>query len=73
MTKIARCIDDRLTDGAAELNSKNKNIRSLYREINGFRRGYQPRSNLHKNENGDLLADSNNTVNRRQSLFFLGY
>jgi hypothetical protein len=27
-------------------------------------RGYQPRSNLVKNENGDLLADSHNIVNR---------
>jgi hypothetical protein len=27
-------------------NSKNKNIRNLYRGINDFKRGYQPRSNL---------------------------
>jgi hypothetical protein len=26
-------------------NSKIKNIRDLYREINGFKRGYQPRTN----------------------------
>jgi hypothetical protein len=25
---------------------------------NDFKKGYQPRSNLMKNENGDLLADS---------------
>jgi hypothetical protein len=36
------------------------NIRDLYREINGFKRSYQPGSNLVKNENGDLLADSHN-------------
>jgi hypothetical protein len=29
-------------------NSKNKNIRDLYRGINGFKKGYQPRSNLVK-------------------------
>jgi hypothetical protein len=29
-------------------NSKNKNIRVLYRGINKFKRGYQPRSNLVK-------------------------
>jgi hypothetical protein len=29
----------------------------LYRGINEFKRGYQCRSNLVKNENGDLLAD----------------
>jgi hypothetical protein len=39
-------------------NGKNKNIRDLYRGINEFKRGYQPRSNLIKDENGDL-ADSN--------------
>jgi hypothetical protein len=40
------------------INSKNKNIRDLYRGINEFKKGYQPRSNLVKDENGDLLADS---------------
>jgi hypothetical protein len=45
-------------------NSKNKNIRALYRGINGFKRGYQPRNNLVKYENGDLLADSQNILNR---------
>jgi hypothetical protein len=39
-------------------NSKNKNIRDLYRGINEFKRDYQPRNNLVKDENGDLLADS---------------
>jgi hypothetical protein len=39
-------------------NSKNKNIRDLYRGINEFKGGYQPSSNLVKDENGDLLADS---------------
>ncbi|PNF30400.1 hypothetical protein B7P43_G12866 [Cryptotermes secundus] len=28
------------------MNSKNKNIRELYRGINDFKRGYEPRSNL---------------------------
>jgi hypothetical protein len=45
-------------------NSKNKNIRDLYRGINGFMRVYQPRNNLVKDENGDLLADSHNILNR---------
>jgi hypothetical protein len=40
------------------------NIRDLYRGINEFRRGYQPRNNLVKDENGDLLADSHNILNR---------
>jgi hypothetical protein len=32
-------------------NSKNKNIRELYRGIKKYKRGYQPRSNLMKDEN----------------------
>jgi GTPase SAR1 family protein len=31
-----------------ETNSKNKNIRDLYRGINEFKKGYQPLSNLKK-------------------------
>jgi hypothetical protein len=42
-----------------EKNSKNKNIRDLYRGINEFKRSFQPRSIFVKDENGDLLADSN--------------
>jgi uncharacterized protein YaaR (DUF327 family) len=45
-------------------NSKNKNIRDRYIGINEFKRGYQPRNNLVKDENGDLLADSHNILNR---------
>jgi hypothetical protein len=45
------------------MNSKNKNIRDLYRGINEFKRSYQQRNNLVKDENGDLLADSHNILN----------
>jgi hypothetical protein len=50
-------------------NSKNMNTRHIYRGINEFKRDYQPRSNFVKDENGDLLADSNNTVNRWKRYF----
>jgi hypothetical protein len=40
-----------------ETNSKNKNIRDLYRGINEFKKGYQPTTNMVKEGNGDLLAD----------------
>jgi hypothetical protein len=50
-------------------NSKNKNIRDLYRRINEFKRGYQPRNNLVKDENGDLLADSHNIFYRWKNYF----
>jgi hypothetical protein len=45
-----------VTDTINELatNSKNKNTRDLNGGINEFKRGYQYRSNLVKDENGDL-------------------
>jgi hypothetical protein len=51
------------------MNSTKKNLRDLYRGINEFKRGYQPRSNLVKDENGDLLADSQNILNMWKSYF----
>jgi hypothetical protein len=45
-------------------NSK-KNIRDLYK---GLKRGHQPRSNLVKDENGDMLADSHNILNRWKNI-----
>jgi hypothetical protein len=50
-------------------NSENKNIRDLYRGLNKFQRGYQPRNNLMKDENGDLLADSRNILNKWKNYF----
>jgi hypothetical protein len=50
-------------------NSKNKIIRDLYRGIDDFKRGHQPRRNLVKDENSDLLADSHNVVNRWKNYF----
>jgi hypothetical protein len=41
----------------------------LFRGISEFKRGYQPRNNLVKDENGDLLADSNTILNRWKSCF----
>jgi hypothetical protein len=54
------------------MNSKNKNIRHCYREINEFKRGYLPRSNLVKDENGDLLTDSNTILDGWKS-YFISY
>jgi hypothetical protein len=51
------------------MSSKNKNIRDLYRGIIEFKRSFHPRNNLVKDKNGDLLADSHNTVNRWKSYF----
>ena len=47
-----------------ETNSKIQNIRDLYKGINDFKKGYQPRCNIVKDENGDLVADSHGIVAR---------
>jgi hypothetical protein len=44
-------------------------IRDLYRGINDLKRAYRPRCNLVKDENGDLLADSHNILNRWKNYF----
>ena len=40
-----------------------KNIRDLYRGINDFKKGYQPRCNIVKDEKGDPVADSHGVKN----------
>jgi hypothetical protein len=49
--------------------SKNKNIRDLYRGINEFKKCYQHRTNLVKDERGDLLADPHKILNRWKNYF----
>jgi hypothetical protein len=51
------------------MNSKNKNITDLYRGINEFKRVYQTRYNLVKDDNGDLLADSYKFLNKWKNYF----
>jgi hypothetical protein len=50
-------------------NNKNKNIRDLYRGINEFKTVYQPRINIIKDENGKLLGDPQNVLNRWKNFF----
>jgi hypothetical protein len=40
-----------------QTNSKTKNIRDLLRVINDFKKGYQPRTNIAKDEKSDLVTD----------------
>ena len=47
-----------------ETSSKNKDIRDLYKGIKYFKKGYQARVNVIKNQNEELLADSNSILNR---------
>jgi len=52
-----------------ETNSKIENIRDLYRGIRDFKKGYQPRTNIVKDEKGDLNADSNSILARWKNNF----
>jgi hypothetical protein len=52
-----------------ETDNKNKNIRDLYRGINEFKKEYLPRINIIKDENGNLLADPQNVLNRWKNSF----
>ena len=47
-----------------ETNSKAKNIRDLCRGVNVFKQDHQPRTNIVKDENGDLVTDSSSTLVR---------
>jgi hypothetical protein len=52
-----------------QTNSKKKHIRDLYRGINEVEKGYQPRINIIKNENGNLLKDPQSVLNRCKTFF----
>jgi len=52
-----------------ETNNKIQNIWDLYRGISDFKKGYQPRCNIVKDEKGDLVADSHGIVARWRNYF----
>jgi hypothetical protein len=52
-----------------ETNNKNKITRDLYRGINEFKKGYQPRINIIMDENVNLLTDSQNILSRWKIFF----
>ena len=52
-----------------ETNNKIKNIRDLYRGISDFKTGYQPRTNLVKDEKVDLVTDSHSILSRWRNNF----
>jgi hypothetical protein len=52
-----------------ETNSKNKNIRDFYRGVNDFKKGYQLRTNVARDEKGDLIADSHSILVRQRNHF----
>jgi hypothetical protein len=52
-----------------ETNSEIKNIRDLYRGISDFKKGYQPRTNIIKDESGDLVVDCHSILARWSNHF----
>jgi hypothetical protein len=52
-----------------ETNNKNKNVRNLFKGINEFKKGCQPRINIIKYENGNLQEDPQNVLNRWKNFF----
>jgi len=52
-----------------ENNSKIKNIRELYRSINDFKKGYQPRTNILKDDKPNLVTDCHSIVDKVEELF----
>jgi hypothetical protein len=45
-------------------NNKSNNVTVLYRDINVFQKRYQPRINIIKDENDNLLADLQTVLSR---------
>jgi len=52
-----------------ETNSKIQIIRDLYRGVSDFKKGYQSRCNIVKDEKGDLVADCHSIVARWRNYF----
>jgi hypothetical protein len=52
------------------IKNKNKNIRELCRGITDFKKGYQPRINIVKDEKGDLVADCHSILAGWRNYFF---
>jgi hypothetical protein len=52
-----------------ETNSKMKNIRDLYRGISDFKKCCQARTNIVKDEKGDLVTDTHSILARLRNNF----
>ena len=60
---------DYLKGKLSEIETNSKNIRDLYKGIKEFKKGYQARVDVIKNENEELLTDSNSILNRWKDYF----
>jgi hypothetical protein len=52
-----------------KLTVRPKNIRELFRGMNDFKKGYQPRTNIAKNEEGDLVTNCHSILARWRNHF----
>jgi hypothetical protein len=52
-----------------ENNSTTKNISDLYRDISDFKKGYQPTTNILKDEKGNLVTDIHSILARWGNYF----
>ena len=52
-----------------ETDIKINNVMDLYRGINDFKKGYQPRTTIVKDEKGDLVADSHSIMAKWRNYF----
>jgi hypothetical protein len=69
VTNFLQGIEDFVLCNELETNSKNKNIRDLYRSITYFKKGYKPRTNMIKDEKRDLVTDSQSMLARWRNHF----
>jgi len=52
-----------------ETNRKVNNVRDLYRGLNDFKKGYQPRTIIVKDEKGELVADPHSVMARWRNYY----
>ena len=69
MSKVMKFSLNSRNDTELETNSKIKNIMDLYRGISDFKKGYQPRTNIVKDERGDLVTDCQSIVAKWRNHF----
>jgi hypothetical protein len=68
--RLSGCTGGQWEKGGTErVEDYTKNIKDLYRGVNEFKKGYQPRTNLVKDERGDLLADIHKSLNMWKNYF----
>ena len=67
--KKKACLNSTSKIEVLETDSKIKNIRDLYRGIKDFKKGYQPRTNIVKDDRGDLVADCHSILARWRNYF----